>query len=32
MLCVEENEKLIGVITKADLLPFVSSQKRLEIL
>jgi CBS domain-containing protein len=27
MLCVEENEKLIGVITKADLLPLVSSQK-----
>lgn len=29
MLCVEENEKLIGIITKADLLPFVNSQKKV---
>lgn len=29
MLCVEENEKLIGIITKADLLPLVSSQKKV---
>jgi len=29
ILCVTENEKLIGVITKADLLPFVKSKKQL---
>jgi CBS domain-containing protein len=29
MLCVEENEKIIGVITKADLLPLVNSQKKV---
>ena len=29
MLCVTENSKLIGVITKADLLPLVKSKKQI---
>ena len=30
MLCVIENEKLVGVITKADLLPMVTSKKQVK--
>jgi len=30
MLCIVENEKLLGVITKADLLPLVKSKKRIK--
>jgi len=29
MLCVMENDKLMGVVTKADLLPLVNSKKKL---
>lgn len=29
MICIVENENLLGVITKADLLPLVSSKKKL---
>jgi CBS domain-containing protein len=29
MLCVEENGKLVGIITKADLLPLVNCQKKI---
>ena len=29
MLCVKENDKFVGVVTKADLLPFVESKKQL---
>jgi len=32
MLPVVENEKLVGVVTKADLLPFVNSNKKLKEL
>ena len=32
MLCVVENEKLVGVITKADLLPLVNSKKQVREL
>jgi CBS domain-containing protein len=32
MLCVTENSKLLGVITKADLLPFVKSKKKVKEL
>lgn len=32
MLCVTENAKLLGVITKADLLPFVKSKKKVSEL
>ena len=30
MLCVEENKKLVGVITKANLLPIVNSKKMIK--
>ena len=32
MLCVTENSKLLGVITKADLLPFVKSKRQVREL
>ncbi len=30
MLCIVENEKLLGIITKADLLPLVNSKKQVK--